>query len=184
VFVCENNGWAISVPSGKQTASESMAIKAEAYGMPGVRVDGNDILAVYRVCKEAVDRARKGEGPTLVETVTLPHGLAQQLGRRRALPRRQGLRGVEEEGPDRALPALPEAQEALDRGVRAGMRRRREGGDPSCGQDGRGAPNPNVDSLFDDVFMNLTPQLKEQRQELRDLVAKGGVGADVGAFPL
>ena len=61
---------AISVPCERQTASETLAIKAEAYGMPGVRVDGNDVLAVYGACKEAVTRARKGQGPTLIETVT------------------------------------------------------------------------------------------------------------------
>lgn len=70
VFICENNQWAISVPNSAQTASETMAIKARAYGMPGIRVFGNDFLQVYSACKEAVDRARRGEGPTLIETFT------------------------------------------------------------------------------------------------------------------
>jgi len=70
VFVCQNNQWAISVPAKMQTASESFAVKAEAYGFPGVRVDGNDVLAVYKVMKDAVSRARRGDGPTLVECVT------------------------------------------------------------------------------------------------------------------
>src|SRR5947209_1087402 len=65
IFVCENNGWAISLPVSKQTASESMAVKAVAYGMPGVRVDGNDALVCYKVAREARDRALRGEGPTL-----------------------------------------------------------------------------------------------------------------------
>lgn len=70
VFICENNQWAISVPTSEQTASESMAIKALAYGIPGIRVFGNDFIQVYSACKEAVDRARRGEGPTLIETLT------------------------------------------------------------------------------------------------------------------
>jgi TPP-dependent pyruvate/acetoin dehydrogenase alpha subunit len=70
VFVCQNNQWAISVPAHRQTASETFAQKADAYGMPGERVDGNDVLAVYETCKEAVDRARAGDGPTFVECVT------------------------------------------------------------------------------------------------------------------
>src|SRR5256884_2644795 len=70
VFICQNNHWAISVPSSKQTASESIAVKASAYGFPGVKVDGNDALAVYLAVKEAVDRARNGGGPTLVECET------------------------------------------------------------------------------------------------------------------
>ncbi|MHB8585778.1 MAG: thiamine pyrophosphate-dependent dehydrogenase E1 component subunit alpha [Thermoplasmatota archaeon] len=70
VFVCHNNQWAISVPFGKQTASDGIAVKAQAYGFAGVRVDGNDILAVYKASKEATDRARRGDGPTLIEAVT------------------------------------------------------------------------------------------------------------------
>src|SRR5437763_1602465 len=70
VFICQNNHWAISVPTAKQTASESIAVKAVAYGFPGVKVDGNDAVAVYRAVKEAVDRARSGGGPTLVECET------------------------------------------------------------------------------------------------------------------
>jgi pyruvate dehydrogenase E1 component alpha subunit len=70
VFVCQNNQWAISVPVGKQTASETLAVKAEAYGMPGVRVDGNDVLACYVATKAAVDRARRGGGPTFLECLT------------------------------------------------------------------------------------------------------------------
>lgn len=74
VFVCQNNQWAISVPTSSQTASETIAIKALAYGMPGVRVDGNDLLAVYRETKRAVDRARAGDGPTFLELVTFRIG--------------------------------------------------------------------------------------------------------------
>jgi pyruvate dehydrogenase E1 component alpha subunit len=74
VFVVQNNQWAISVPVTKQTASTTIAVKAVAYGLPGVRVDGNDLLAVHRETKAAVDRARRGEGPTLVELVTFRMG--------------------------------------------------------------------------------------------------------------
>jgi len=70
VFICRNNGWAISVPREKQTAAKSFAAKAVGYGMPGIRVDGNDILAMLQVTSEAVDRARAGEGPTLIEALT------------------------------------------------------------------------------------------------------------------
>jgi pyruvate dehydrogenase E1 component alpha subunit len=70
IFVCQNNQWAISVPRKKQTRSETLAQKALAYGMPGIQADGNDILAVYAAAKEAVERARKGEGPSMIECVT------------------------------------------------------------------------------------------------------------------
>ena len=70
VFVCQNNHWAISVPLAKQTRSKTLAQKALAYGMPGIQVDGNDILAVFVASQEAVQRARNGDGPTLIECVT------------------------------------------------------------------------------------------------------------------
>ena len=70
VFFCQNNQWAISVPRETQTNSETIAQKAIAYGMPGVQCDGNDIFAVYKVCKEAIERARAGGGPSLIEAFT------------------------------------------------------------------------------------------------------------------
>ncbi|MDP8999760.1 MAG: thiamine pyrophosphate-dependent enzyme, partial [Myxococcota bacterium] len=74
VIICQNNHWSISLPTARQTASRTLAIKARAYGMPGMRVDGNDLLAVYAVVREAVDRARSGGGPTFVEAVTYRMG--------------------------------------------------------------------------------------------------------------
>lgn len=70
IFVCQNNQWAISIPLSRQTRSETLAQKAAAYGMPGIQVDGNDILAVYAAAEEAVARARSGGGPTFIECVT------------------------------------------------------------------------------------------------------------------
>src|SRR5437667_1036593 len=75
VFVCQNNQWAISVPLKKQTHSKTIAQKALAYGLPGIQVDGNDVLAVYAAAREAVERARAGEGPTLIESVTYRLGV-------------------------------------------------------------------------------------------------------------
>jgi 2-oxoisovalerate dehydrogenase E1 component alpha subunit len=71
VFLCQNNGWAISCPAEQQTASETFAIKGLAYGVPGVIVDGNDLLAVRKGVLEALERARSGGGPTLIESVSL-----------------------------------------------------------------------------------------------------------------
>lgn len=74
VFFCQNNQWAISVPVELQTASESIAVKAEAYGFEGLQVDGNDVLAVYQTTKEAAEKARQGKGPTLIEALTYRMG--------------------------------------------------------------------------------------------------------------
>lgn len=70
VFVCQNNQWAISIPRSKQTGSKTLAQKALAYGIPGIQVDGNDLLAVYSAAKDAVNKARSGDGPMLIECVT------------------------------------------------------------------------------------------------------------------
>jgi pyruvate dehydrogenase E1 component subunit alpha len=70
VFVCQNNQWAISMPRSRQSRSKTLAQKALAYGVPGIQVDGNDVLATYAAAKEAIDRARSGGGPTMIENVT------------------------------------------------------------------------------------------------------------------
>jgi pyruvate dehydrogenase E1 component alpha subunit len=79
VLLCNNNQWAISTPLEAQTRAESLADKAVGYGMPGLRVDGLDVLAVYEVTREAVERARAGDGPTFIEAVhyrAAPHATA------------------------------------------------------------------------------------------------------------
>src|ERR687886_2780798 len=79
VLFCNNNGWAISTPVEAQTAAETLADKAAGYGMPGVRVDGLDVLAVYEATRDAVARARAGDGPTFIEAVSYraaPHATA------------------------------------------------------------------------------------------------------------
>jgi pyruvate dehydrogenase E1 component alpha subunit len=85
VLFCQNNGFAISVPTASQTVGEIWR-RAEGYGFPGIRVDGNDVLAVYHVTKDAVARARAGEGPTLIEAMTYrmgPHTTADDASRYR-----------------------------------------------------------------------------------------------------
>ena len=83
VLVCNNNQWAISTPLSAQTAAARLADKAVGYGMPAIRVDGNDVLAVHQAVRRGVERARAGEGPTFVEAVTyrsFPHATADDPG--------------------------------------------------------------------------------------------------------
>ncbi|MBI5681634.1 MAG: pyruvate dehydrogenase (acetyl-transferring) E1 component subunit alpha [Deltaproteobacteria bacterium] len=70
VFICQNNQWAISVPRERQTAAKTIAQKAYSYGFEGIQVDGNDIFAVYKATKDAIEKARKGDGPTFIECFT------------------------------------------------------------------------------------------------------------------
>ena len=86
VFICQNNQFAISVQHEHQTATKTYAEKAAAYGMPGILVDGNDILAVHQAVREAVERARAGKGPTLIEALTyrlVPHSTSDDPSRYR-----------------------------------------------------------------------------------------------------
>src|SRR5206468_7725105 len=79
ILFCNNNQWAISTPLSAQTAAETLVDKAVGYGIPGVRVDGCDVLAVFEATRDAVARARAGEGPTFIEAVsyrTAPHATA------------------------------------------------------------------------------------------------------------
>jgi pyruvate dehydrogenase E1 component alpha subunit len=87
VLVCQNNHWSISVPAERQTASRTFAVKARAYGVPGVRIDGNDLLAVSSAMQSALERARTGGGPTFIEAVTYrmgPHSTSDDPSRYRS----------------------------------------------------------------------------------------------------
>lgn len=95
VFLCQNNGFAISYPREEQTRSETIAMKASAYGMPGLQVDGNDVAAVFVAVSQAADRARSGGGPTLIEAVTYrigPHTTSDDPGRYRTEDRTEEWR--------------------------------------------------------------------------------------------
>lgn len=88
VFFCQNNGWAISVPAERQIAGGSVAARAAGYGIEGVQVDGNDVVAVLHATQQALARARAGEGPTVIEAMTYragPHSTSDDPGRYRSL---------------------------------------------------------------------------------------------------
>jgi pyruvate dehydrogenase E1 component alpha subunit len=185
VFLCQNNQWAISVPLRQQTASDGIAVKAEAYGMPGVRVDGNDVLASYKVVKEAVDRARSGGGPTLVELVTYrmgPHSSSDDPTRYRpSAETEEWKRRDPIERFRRFLLSGGHADEAWMAGVEQAARD--EIG--AAFKEQEQVPPPPLDSLFEQVFAEPTPELLRQKEELLRL--EGGVfrrDESGAAFPL
>ena len=103
VFICDNNQWAYSTPTHLEFATQHVADRAEAYGFEGIVVDGTDVLAVYREAKRAIEKAREGGGPTLIECVTLRME-GHAVPRRRLLRPEGAVRAVGGERPDRALP--------------------------------------------------------------------------------
>ena len=163
VFICRNNGWAISVPKEKQTASKTFAAKAVGYGMPGVRVDGNDLLAVWQAAYEAIERARAGDGPTLIEALTYRvqgHSSSDDpsvyrdpkepeiwekrdpINRLRNYMRHRGLwtEGWEKDLSERYNQAITDALAASDHKAA-----------------------PAIETMFDDVYEDLPWNLREQR---------------------
>jgi pyruvate dehydrogenase E1 component subunit alpha len=166
VFFCRNNGWAISVPAERQTASRTFAEKGVAYGIPGVRVDGNDLFAVIAVTREAVRRASAGGGPTLIESLTYRMGghstsddptryreksLTEPWVRRDPLERlRQYLdkNGLFTDAEEQKLRS--EIDQRLKQAIEIAEK----------------TPAPSLASMFDDVFAELSWNLREQRDEL------------------
>jgi pyruvate dehydrogenase E1 component alpha subunit len=162
VFFCRNNGWGASVPAEKQTASASFAAKGLAYGVPGVRCDGNDLFAVLKVTRDALARASRGEGPTLIEALTArmpasrenaqdPREASAPWKKRDPLARvrrhlEQGGLWSDEKQRDQEGEARAEIDAAIDAAEKLGP--------------------PSLSTMFDDVFGALTPQLEEQRAEL------------------
>ena len=133
VLLCSNNQWAISTPLSAQTAAPTLADKAIGYGMPGIRVDGGDVLAVYEAARDAVARARAGEGPTLHRGGHVPDGAARDRRRPERLHRPGARRRGEGAGVRRAVRELsPPARRARRRDGRAGQDR---GGRDDAGGD-------------------------------------------------
>lgn len=171
VFLCQNNGWAISMPTSGQTASETIAQKAVAYGFPGVQVDGNDIYAVYEATIEAADRARGGGGPTLIEALTYrlgPHTTADDPSRYREEEesaewmRRDPLERVRLFLSERDA-WTAEEQESIEAAAAAGVE--------DAVETAESLPPPAPSDLFDAMFAEVPPHLAEQRAGLEIFLA-------------
>jgi 2-oxoisovalerate dehydrogenase E1 component alpha subunit len=162
VLFCQNNGWAISVPLAEQAAAP-IANRAAGYGFPGVRVDGNDVLAVYAVTKTAVDRARTGDGPTLIEAMTYrigPHSTADDASRYRDEDEVAAWR--ERDPIDRFRRYLSGARVADDAFVQeCDAEAARWVAEIRAGITSRGTPAPS--EMFDHVFAAPPPALERQR---------------------
>ena len=167
VFVCQNNQWAISTPASQQTASTTFAIKALAYGMPGVRVDGNDVLAVYAATREAVERARAGGGPTLIEAVTYrmgAHSSSDDPARYR--DEAPGAAAWAGKDPLARLRKWLAAEKILDDAAEAALRAGIEAELQAAIAAEEPVGPPARETLFHDVFADVPAALEEQEAEL------------------
>jgi TPP-dependent pyruvate/acetoin dehydrogenase alpha subunit len=166
VFVCRNNQYAISLPLSQQTASKSIAIKAEAYGFPGLQIDGNDALGVYGTVQAALERARSGEGPTLIEAIAFRLGAhttsddarryrsddqLKDWRKRDCIERlRDHLVTEQNWNPAKDEELRKTLTDQIDRAVKQVT----------------AEPPPPTPTLFDDVYAQLPRHLLEQREEL------------------
>ncbi|ADB50616.1 thiamine pyrophosphate-dependent enzyme [Conexibacter woesei] len=165
VLLCSNNGWAISTPYERQSRAAALADKAVGYGIPGVRVDGGDVLAVHEAVRDAVTRARAGDGPTLVEAVhyrIAPHGTADDPSLYREPGRAEAARSdeclVRYEGYLRRRGLLDDDAAAARRAeavelVKAGMRAVEQ------------LPAPDPALVFDTTYAQPPADLLRQRDE-------------------
>jgi pyruvate dehydrogenase E1 component alpha subunit/2-oxoisovalerate dehydrogenase E1 component alpha subunit len=172
VFFCQNNQWAISVPFKGQTASESIAIKAKAYGFEGVQVDGNDVLAVYRVAKAAVEKARSGSGPTLIEAITYRmegHSSSDDPTRYRD---EQEVKEWKKRDPIERFRKYLNLQSLWSTRKEAQLQEELNMQIAQAIQEAEAAPLPALESLFEDVYAEMPPHLKEQLAYLRRFASR------------
>ncbi|MEI9478244.1 MAG: thiamine pyrophosphate-dependent enzyme, partial [Deltaproteobacteria bacterium] len=167
IFFCQNNQFAISVPRSMQTASATIAQKAIAYGFDGIQVDGNDLFAVIVATREAADKARAGQGPTLIEGVTFrfgPHTTADDPTKYRTekdiepwkpldpmVRLRLYLKGKNLWSEEAEQRMTEEAQKEIDEAVK----------------EAEAVPVPDVEEIFKYIFAEMTPPLKEQLEYLK-----------------
>jgi len=167
VFLCENNQWAISVPNEKQTGSETFAQKADAYGFEGRRVDGNDVLAMYAEAKRAVESAREGEGPTLIEALTYrmgPHSSSDDPDR--YVPQEEIEAWAGRDPIDRFRTFLIEQgviTETEDEQMHERITDEIEAGVQSA----EDAEGPTIQSMVEDVYDEVPWHLQEQADDLK-----------------
>lgn len=164
IFFCKNNQWAISVPISRQTAAKTLASKADAYGFEGVRVDGNDVLAVYSVTKAAVDKARAGGGPTMIEALTYrlgPHSSSDDPNRYRS---KEEVEYWQARDPVERMRRYLDVKGLLTKASDDALHKEIDDLISETIREVEKAPPPPLESLFTDVFAEMTPQLREQME--------------------
>ncbi len=168
VFVCQNNQWAISIPREKQTHSKTLAQKAVAHGLPGIQVDGNDVLAVYSAAREAVERARNGDGPTLIECFTYRMSLHTTADDPKKYRSEDEVKEWEKRDPiSRFITYLKNKELVTDESIEkleAAIAKEVQSAVDQAEQLMKEEVNPA--DMFDHIFAELPPSLVQQREEM------------------
>jgi len=174
VCVIVNNRWAISVPVERQTAARTLAQKAIAAGIPAVQVDGNDALIVHQVTSEALERARRGEGPSVIEALTYrlaDHTTSDDASRYRSAEEVQAAWAVE---PLVRLRRFLEGSGLWDAEAEQALKRECAGDVEAAVRQYLATPRQSTDAMFDHLLAELPPALQSQRDEARRYAALRG----------
>ena len=164
VFLCENNQWAISLPIEKQTRGEIWK-KAEGYGMEGVKVDGNDLLATYKAAAEAVKKARDGKGPTLIEAVSFrmgPHSTSDDPNKYRSNSVQEGSDMDPITITEKALKGMGILNDAMIEKIKSEAERIVT----EKFEEREKIPPPEPSTMFDDVYEDMSWMVKEERGDI------------------
>lgn len=185
VFICTDNGWAISVPSSEQTAAESFAIKGKAYGIPGITVDGNDVLACNSAVGDAVDRARAGEGPSLVVLKTyrmLGHSSSDDPTKYRS---DKEVESWAKRDPVARFENFLEERGILEKGERESIEKDLLKEIDAVIHEQEAAPPMALKTLVEDVYADVPFHLRRQYNQFIAIAEKlGHAQPGDGAFPL
>jgi pyruvate dehydrogenase E1 component alpha subunit len=163
VFICQNNQWAISLPVQEQTAAKTMAQKAIAFGFEGVRVDGNDVFAVYKAVQEAVAKAKNGEGPTFIEMLTYRMGDHTTSDEAKRYRKEEELKEWEKKDPIERLKKYMLAKKIGSAEYFDDVMKDSEKKIDDAVQKFEGHTGYNPEEIFNYMYFELTPDLEEQQ---------------------
>jgi 2-oxoisovalerate dehydrogenase E1 component alpha subunit len=168
LFLLRNNGWAISVPSSKQTAARTLADKGVGYGVETVRCDGNDALAVYATVKAARERASAGDGPTLLELCTFRAGPHSTSDDPTAYRDKGDTDRQLKTDPIKRLRRYLEHQDAWSEADEKRFSEEVSAELKTCIERAEAAPPPSIGSMFEEVFEHMPEHLRQQQRECVD----------------
>ncbi|MBI0576839.1 pyruvate dehydrogenase (acetyl-transferring) E1 component subunit alpha [Neobacillus cucumis] len=171
IFFNQNNGFAISVPIEKQMNSKTIAQKALAYDMPGVRVDGNDIFAVYFLTMESLDRARTGGGPTIIEAITWRYGAHTTADDPRKYRNQSESDTIREKrDPLLRVERFMKVNGFWDEEWSLKVKEETDSEVEKAVKDMESFPKPNINDLFDNVFEKPTWTIAKQKEQYLQLI--------------
>lgn len=177
IFYCLNNQWAISLPRARQTHARTIAQKAIAYGFPGVQVDGNDLLGCYVATREAVERARRGGGPTLIEAVTYRLSLHTTADDPTKYRQADEVKAWEAKEPLPRFRRYLEAKGLVTETVQASLEAEVEAEIRGAVERAEARMQASPLDVFDHVYAEPTPELAVEREELLHALAATGDGS-------